>query len=667
MVRARQLIYLAGLILLVLSFSSLSWAQTNQPDVRLLVDVSGSMKRTDPNNLRIPATNLLIDLLPENSRAGIWTFGTYVNKLMPHGQVNSAWRDNAREEANKINSVAMYTDIEQAINQASWDINHTNPSDNKHVILLSDGLVDISKADTVEQQDLDNEKSRDFILRQKANELIKAGYIVHTLALSDEADLDLMATLAQRTGGLHAVAYKDTDLMPLLLQIINRLAPQDEVVLEDNKFLIDTSIDEFTLLAFHAKNADIGLTSPQGTHYTQATRARNQAWHKTGDYTLVTVAKPEAGTWQLETPEHPDNRVTVVSDVSLEATQLPPTVFRGYPLEVAAWLAEASTPITVRDFLKLLRVDSQLQKSGRTLERNQLKLEENGFRYTLELDQLSELGEQKFTLAMDGKTFNRQLTQSINVQEVVAASIQIPENSSPRAFLRLQHPELNPESLSYKITANGQNIAAEYRGDGEWKASLAELDSTQDHKIDIQVKIVDATTNLNIHLPQLYLMASKLATKATALPEDLIVEEDEFIPSQGETNTENFTPLDEFSEELEEDALEDEENQDGEKPSLWEVLTNPIENWDDSRLPLVYAALGIINLLLLGGAFLFYKKFVKKRSETKATHFTKDPSFDGVKSLNELDELEELDSLDGLDELDELDSLDDFDDEKAKI
>lgn len=653
MFRVKQLKYLVGLILLVFGISSLSWAQTNQPDVRLFVDVSGSMKRTDPNNLRIPATNLLIDLLPEDSRAGIWTFGTYVNKLMPHGQVNSAWRNSARKEANKINSVAMHTDIEQAINQASWDINQT-AADNKHIILLSDGLVDISKADTVEQQDLDNEKSRDFILRQKVNELIKAGYIVHTLALSDEADLDLMATLAQRTGGLHAVAYKDTDLMPLLLQIINRLAPQDEVALEDNKFLIDTSIDEFTLLAFHAKNADIGLTSPQGTHYTQATRARNQAWHKTGDYTLVTVAKPEAGTWQLETPEHPDNRVTVVSDVRLEATQLPPTVFRGYPLEVAAWLAEASTPITVRDFLKLLRVDSQLQRAGRTLERNQLKLEENGFRYTLELDQLSELGEQKFTLAMDGKTFNRQVTQSINVQEVVAASLQLPENSSPRVILRLQHPELNPESLSYKITANGRNLAAEYRGDGEWKAGLAELDPTQDHKIDIQVKIVDATTNLNIKLQELYLMASKLATKATALPEDLIVEEDNFVPNQTETSAENFTPLDEFSEELDENI---------EKPSLWEVLTNPIENWNDNRLPLVYAALGVINLLLLGGAFFFYKKFLKDRSANKDTHFAKDPSFDGVKSLNELDELEELDNLDGLDELDE---LDDFEDEQEK-
>ena len=34
------------------------------PDVRVVIDVSGSMKQNDPNDLRIPALNLLIGLLP---------------------------------------------------------------------------------------------------------------------------------------------------------------------------------------------------------------------------------------------------------------------------------------------------------------------------------------------------------------------------------------------------------------------------------------------------------------------------------------------------------------------------------------------------------------------------------------------------------------------------
>ena len=52
-------------------------------DVRIVVDISGSMKETDPQNLRRPAVRLLARTLPEGASAGLWTFGQYVNMLVP--------------------------------------------------------------------------------------------------------------------------------------------------------------------------------------------------------------------------------------------------------------------------------------------------------------------------------------------------------------------------------------------------------------------------------------------------------------------------------------------------------------------------------------------------------------------------------------------------------
>ena len=46
-----------------------------ESDFRVLVDVSGSMKQSDPNDMRQPAVDLLIRLAPEKSLMGIWTFG----------------------------------------------------------------------------------------------------------------------------------------------------------------------------------------------------------------------------------------------------------------------------------------------------------------------------------------------------------------------------------------------------------------------------------------------------------------------------------------------------------------------------------------------------------------------------------------------------------------
>ena len=40
-------------------------------DVRVLVDVSGSMKKADPKAVRGPATALLAALLPDQSKGGI--------------------------------------------------------------------------------------------------------------------------------------------------------------------------------------------------------------------------------------------------------------------------------------------------------------------------------------------------------------------------------------------------------------------------------------------------------------------------------------------------------------------------------------------------------------------------------------------------------------------
>ena len=89
----RQLIVaiLAGLILLGGNgWSGRLHAAERLPDVRLLIDISGSMRESDPANLRQPALELMLRLLPDGARAGVWTFGEQVNMPVPHGVVDDA-------------------------------------------------------------------------------------------------------------------------------------------------------------------------------------------------------------------------------------------------------------------------------------------------------------------------------------------------------------------------------------------------------------------------------------------------------------------------------------------------------------------------------------------------------------------------------------------------
>ncbi|MEQ8661285.1 MAG: hypothetical protein RLW62_10740, partial [Gammaproteobacteria bacterium] len=51
-------------------------------DVRILVDVSGSMKQNDPRNLRVPALRLVSELLPAGTTAGVWLFAEQASVLV---------------------------------------------------------------------------------------------------------------------------------------------------------------------------------------------------------------------------------------------------------------------------------------------------------------------------------------------------------------------------------------------------------------------------------------------------------------------------------------------------------------------------------------------------------------------------------------------------------
>ena len=119
-------------------------------DVRVIIDVSGSMKQNDPQNLRRPAMDLLVQLFPAGSKAGVWTFGQYTNMLVPHDEVNDAWRGNAADKSKLVNSIALRTNIGLALEKAAYDLDPkrfpTAFGFSRSIILLTDGVVDIDRA-----------------------------------------------------------------------------------------------------------------------------------------------------------------------------------------------------------------------------------------------------------------------------------------------------------------------------------------------------------------------------------------------------------------------------------------------------------------------------------------------------------------------------------------
>ncbi len=114
-------------------------------DFRVVIDVSGSMKETDPQNLRVPALKLINGLIPSGSRAGVWTFGKYVDMAVKWGKVNDSWRSQADLGAEKIHSNALLTNIESALARARVGWDRADGKTRRILLLLTDGKVDVSR------------------------------------------------------------------------------------------------------------------------------------------------------------------------------------------------------------------------------------------------------------------------------------------------------------------------------------------------------------------------------------------------------------------------------------------------------------------------------------------------------------------------------------------
>ncbi len=406
-------------------------APTGQ-DVRVVIDISGSMKRNDPHNLRIPAVNLLVGLLPQDATAGIWTFGRWVNMLIPHGPATDAWRTDARTRAKEINSVALRTHIGAALDAVARDLSPA-AAGRTHVILLTDGWVDLEESDAV------NAAERARVLNQVVPRFAEADVAVHTIALSDNADLDLLRKISRATDGLSLIAPDSDALLRLFLQVLEQASPVPEVPLQNNRFTVDASIEEFTVLIMHREAAPLSpvrLRTPDGDTWSSNDHPEGTRWLADRGYTLITVSNPPAGEWHALAPESPDHRVRVVSDLSLEVEGLPTSLTEPASINGAMWLSEHGQVLTDPDLLRITEGRAQLLFGGQALAEARWNaaapLPDDGrFEYTLA--GINAPGQYELLFQVDGGTFSRQLRRYLDLS-IPELDALMPVRIDPDAF-----------------------------------------------------------------------------------------------------------------------------------------------------------------------------------------------------------------------------------------
>lgn len=415
-----------------------------QSDVRIIVDISGSMKDTDPENLRQPAVRLLARLLPEGATAGVWTFGQYVNMLVPHREVTDAWRDMAIQRSAQINSVALRTNLGAAIETASDDYFTEGDLSRTHFILLTDGKVDISDDPAA------NTAEENRILDTIVADLIERGATFHPVALSEAADTDFLKALATESGGRFQVADTADALNLAFLQALNTAVPQEQIPIEGNGFTVDEGVREFTALIFWGESEtsatrELALVRPDDRVVNLSEFPDNVRWAREAGYDLITVNEPLAGQWRINGELGEGSRVTVVSDLRMVVNPLPPSFTLQEPLKLRVGFFEEGEKITNPDFLGVIEVSlsitSEDGRSGTKVLSGEQPPEDGTYRDTV--SRLPAAGLYTFDVVADGQTFSRKFSATVGftMPEGAEPADQPAESPEPE----VTEPALDPE------------------------------------------------------------------------------------------------------------------------------------------------------------------------------------------------------------------------------
>lgn len=341
-------------VLLLIPFLVGAANEPEKVDTRVLIDISGSMKENDPQNLRRSALRLLVGLLPAETRAGVWTFGQYVNMQIKLGVIDDSWKKRARIAAGKIHSRGLYTDIERAIKKATEDWKGEPKEYRRSIILLTDGMVDVAKDSAKDAA------SRNRIINEIIPHLKSLGVTVHTIALSERADHELMRKLSKSTGGWYEQVNSADRLQRAFLKMFEKVSRPDTVPLKDNRFTIDKSISEATLLIFRREGSEPSrIMPPKGYSFEADNAPAYVQWHRDRGYDLLTIKNPQAGEWRIQADMDPDNRVMIVTDLKMKSTALPSRLLIGEAMPIEVKFTEHGKTVTKKRFLRMVSVTSE--------------------------------------------------------------------------------------------------------------------------------------------------------------------------------------------------------------------------------------------------------------------------------------------------------------------
>ena len=201
-------------------------------DIVLVLDNSGSMKKNDPQFLTKQAVTEFINNLDESTRVAIVIFDQDVRTAVPLTEISSASRQGLLDSLSQINYKGLYTNSPAAIESAIYDLkNNGREEARKIIVFMTDGIVDTGNAD----RDLEKTK---WLKEDLAADAADAGIRIFGIAFTENADFELIQSLAQNTDGEYYRALLADDLQNVFSKLNTLInTPDVPEIIEEPKII----------------------------------------------------------------------------------------------------------------------------------------------------------------------------------------------------------------------------------------------------------------------------------------------------------------------------------------------------------------------------------------------------------------------------------------------
>lgn len=260
---------------------------SSHPFIALILDSSGSMKDSDPDNVRKKAAKAVVQLLEDNTAVFLVDFDNQARWINP-----KSWKDYSTADLQRAISTIDSeggTQIGRGLDRLRniLESNQAHLSDGA-VLLLSDGKSTY------------NDEAKWF-----ANQQIP----IYTVSYKGIGNGQLLSSIASQTGGQYIKAYEESDVLVAFEDFHYRMkghSPITELIDHiqqgqtiTHSFVSDIGAKEMNVTtSWQGSKIGVKLIDPNGQEYVPA--GQNAEWKISNNYVTTHVDRPIPGQWKAE-------------------------------------------------------------------------------------------------------------------------------------------------------------------------------------------------------------------------------------------------------------------------------------------------------------------------------------------------------------------------------